>query len=165
MSPFDIVKKIYTLKSFNWVYELNDNEIDVYMIQKTLSMNPQILDAVRGLRKYTKNPDKKQYLALACAVIPKYSKAPYIPYLKAKTVNDDIYKPVLDKIQKILRLTHNDIVDEAKYYIAEIEKDKEHWFRKLGMSKEIWIKHGLDFEEMRGGEQRDIKVGLEMFGL
>lgn len=165
VTPFDIVNKIYTEKTVNWVYDLDESEIDVFMIQRALSMNLKIAGAVGSLAKFTKNPDKKQYVAMAWATIPRVSKAPYLPYVKAKEEVDSIYKPVLDKIQRLLRLTHNDIVDEAKYYIAEIEKDKAGWFRRLGMERAVWRKHDLDFEEMRGGEQREIKSGLEMFGL
>jgi len=165
VTPFDIVAKIYTEKKVNWVYDLDDADIDVFMIQRILSMNITISNKVSFLSKYTRNPDKKQYVAMACVTIPTVAKTPYCPYLKRKTEVNNIYQPVLDKIQRLLGLTHNDIVDEAKYYIAEIEKDKEMWFRKLGMEKSVWRKHGLNFDGMRGGEQRDIKVGLDVFGI
>lgn len=165
MSPFEVMQLLQTRKDIHWIYELEKSEIDVFMLNKYLVSNRRFLGLSQIMQKFEENPDKRQVLALLWSRIPKQDKTPFIPYIKKKDEQDEKYKPLLDKIQKALGISSRDMSFVKEYYIREIEKDKPSWFRKLGMDKDMWKKHGLDFKDATKGGKKEVKMGLGAFGI
>lgn len=164
MNPTKIIDNLYTLPKSNWIKNVDDEDINPVSIQRALGMNSQALPAVVELEKYSIKASKKAYLYLAWALVPKYNKPPFIKYIK-KNETEELYSPILKKIQKILTLSDNDLKHEKRFFIHTLEKDKSLWFKKLGFDKDIWLQHGLSFDDMSSGGKRQGKQGLEMFGL
>lgn len=165
MTPFELMKLLQTRRDIHWIYGLDDSDIDIFMLNKFLVCNKRFLGVSQVLQQFEENPDKRQILAMAWSRIPKQDKNPFIPYIKKKDEKEDKYQPLLDKIRHALGISSRDMDFVKKHYISEIEKDKPAWFRKLGIEKDVWKKHGLDFKDAGKGPQKEVKMGLEAFGL
>jgi len=164
MIIFKILGKLYTSPDVKWIKELDDDDIQPFLIQKWLMMNNNILSIVRWLDKYTFYIPPKMYLALAWSVIPKQSKTPFVKYIKSIDSIDN-YDEVWLKIRKILEMSDNDFKHSKRLLLKEIEMNKIEWFRRLGMDKKVWKKHTLDFDQMKQGGKKIGKSGLELFGM
>ena len=160
---FNVIKNIYTQRNSLWIEQLDVIPSPV-IINKFLSMNDRILNYVKYLNQYTYNLTPKHFLYLAWATIPKYSQAPYCKYIKSNK-EDDLYLPIWKKIRKVLEMSDNDFNFCRPILLKEINSNKKEWFTKLGMNKDFWTKHSVNYEEMKTGEKREGKGGLELFGL
>jgi len=160
MDLFTCLGSIYTSKNSLWINEVEG--ISSVVVHKFIGMNKNMLKYARWLDKYVYNISIKSYLLLAWSIIPKVNKAPFVKYRKAK-VDSEEWEEVFVKVKKFLCLGDNDFECSKKRLLEVFEKDKIGWFKKLGMSKKVWKKHSLDFEEMRVAKQISGPKGLDLF--
>jgi len=161
MDLFKTLNNIYTNPDLSWLNDLEGNESS-FMIQKWLGMNRRIIKYVNFMDKYLYVLTSKQYITMIAILLPKQPRAPFIRYIKNKE-EDDLYIPIWDKIRKVLNMSDNDWKYSKKYIIKDVEENKIEYFKSLGINKKLWKKHDLDFEEMKGGEIRKGKKGLDLF--
>jgi len=153
MNIFKILGNLYTNKESEWILELDDSDIQPYLIQRWLAMNDRIRKYTRWLDKYVFSLSPKQYLSLAWSVIPKQPKAPFIKYIKKIEEKND-YEFITDKIRKHFQMSDNDFRAVKDNLINEIKKDPEPWFAFYGIEKKYWRKFGLNFDNISNyGEQ------------
>lgn len=163
MDLFSLLGKIYTSKTLDWVDEV-DYTNPPFLINRWLAMYAPNKEYVKFLNKYTFILNPKEFAMLAWSVIPKQQRTPFVKYIK-KSTEDDTYKPLFDKIKKVLNLSDNDLNSSRKYFIAVIEKNKEEWFTYFGMDKKFWKQHGLNFNKIKEGGKREGPKGLALFGI
>jgi hypothetical protein len=162
MEIFELMKNIYCNKNYHWINDINEFEISPIIVHKWLSQNPKMLQYIRPIDKYVFHLEPKHYLLLLWALIPKQSSPPFIKFVKKLDGDIDIEELIL-RIRKHLELSDNDFEHSKKYIYEDINKNKIKYFKMFGLDKKSWEKAGLDFKEMKSGETRVGKKGLEMF--
>lgn len=163
MDIFRILNNIYTNKSCSWIAEIEDSDIQPYLIQRWLCMNGEIRSFVRYLNNYTFGLPPKMYLSLAWSIIPKHPKAPFVKYIKAKE-RDEKYDFILKKIRSILNASDNDWRYYEPVYLKEIQKDTLKYFSMLGVEKSKYKEFGVDFNLIRKEpEVKQRQPGLSAF--
>jgi hypothetical protein len=162
LPPFIITNKLYTEKSSAWINELENNEVQPFVINKFLMMNDKVLPEVKYLNQFTFCLEPKQFLHLAWCVLPKYDKAPFCKYIKKQDVLVE-HEEILEKVHTFLEIQGSDCVSDV-YFVKEMSKDWTKWLRLFGMDKKVWKKYGLDYKEMKKGIEREVvkqKKGLD----
>ena len=164
-----IVENLYINKSSKWILELDDSDIQPFVIQNWLIMNDSIRILVRWLDKYVFKLPPKMYLSLAWSIIPKSTKMPFVMFIKKKTEEEE-YDFILTKVRKHLELSDNDFNSCKHRLIKMIKDDMITWFTFYGIGRKYWKQYYLDFEQMkviRGKKEQhnNTPVGLEAWGL
>jgi len=149
MEIFEIVNKLYTTKSLEWIKDLENNEINPLLINRWLSMNTEILPQCKELEKYVFTLSPKHYLQFAWNIVPKYSKAPFRKYIKSVGDKEFEYDYLVVKIRKYLQMSDNDWNATKKYFIKDIEENKIEYFKMFAVDKNTWKKNGIDYELMK----------------
>lgn len=161
-----IINNLYTNKSSKWILDVEDSDIEPFVIQTWLIMNDRIRILVRWLDKYVFKLPPKMYLSLAWSIIPKSTEVPYNVFIKKKTEEEE-FDFILSKVRKHLGLSDNDY-NSCKYrLLSMIKADMIKWFTFYGISKKYWKQYYLDFDQMRNGKQEhEVKSqGLDAWGL
>lgn len=148
MNIFDIIKNLYTNNKLIWLKEVDDSDIQPYVIQRFLVMNDSLRVYTRWLDKYVFTLSPRMYLSLAWSVIPKTNKQPFVKYIKQKD-DDEKYNDLFMKIRKHFEMADNDFNIIKERLIESINKDKVSWFKFYGMEKRFWKDNLVDFEQMR----------------
>ena len=163
---FEILNQLYTNKSATWINELEDNEIEPFVIQKFLSMNDNIRDSVRWLDKYVFPLPPRMWLSLAWSVLPKYPKMPFVRYIK-KVEDEQTYDFILKEVRKQYQLSDNDYKCNKGRILEAIKKDMVSWFTYYGIPKKYWKEKQLDFSLIKLQEKKEVKPikGLGAWGL
>jgi hypothetical protein len=164
MNIFEILNQLYTNKSCQWILELEDNEIEPFVIQKFLSMNDSLRTSVRWLDRYVFTLPSKMWLSLAWSVIPKYSKMPFIRYIK-KVEEEQTYDYILKEVRKQFQLSDNDYKHNKSRILDAIKKDMCSWFKYYGIPKKYWKENLLDFSQMKAEDKKDANKGLGAWGI
>ena len=162
MNIFDILKNLYTNKESKWILEVNDSDVQPYLVQRWLVMNEKIRKYSRWLDKYVFDLTPKQYLSLAWSVIPKETKTPFVKYIK-KQEEDDTFDFITVKIRKHYDMADNDYRVMKERIITDIKKDPEPWFAFYGIEKQYWAKFGLKFENIAKYGAHSIKTQKSLF--
>ncbi len=169
MDIFGILKHLYTNKKLDWIKDINNPDIQPFVIQKWLVMNDKIRVQVRWLDKYVfalqDNP--KMYLTLAWSIIPKEEKTPFCKYIKQEK-DDDAYEFIIKKIRKQYFLSDNDMKYLKDILINCIEEDKMKWFSYYGIERKYWRAHQLNYLKLKelGTKRKDkTQKGLAAWGL
>lgn len=162
-----IMENLFTNKKIDWVMEMEDSDIQPYVIQRWLAMNDSLRVQTRWLDKYVFCLPPKMYLSLAWSVLPKSQKVPFARYIK-KADEEDEWSFILDKIRKEYKLSDNDFNTNRNRLVEQIKKDMIYLFSYYGVEKKYWKKYFLDFRkikefntERKGANQK----GLEAWGL
>ena len=169
MDIFTILKHLYTNKTLDWIDDINDNEIQAFVIQKWLVMNDKIRVQVRWLDKYVfvLQNHPKMYLTLAWTIIPKEEKTPFNKYIKQeKDVNE--FDFIINKIRKQYLLSDNDMFYLKDIIINSIKEDMIMWFSYYGVEKKYWSKYRLNYKKLKeyGAKREDkLQKGLSAWGL
>ena len=158
---FDIIKNIYTRRDSVWINDI-DTTIQPYTINMFLSMFDGVKHLTSFLDKYVYMLDAKHWIALAWSIMPKYQSAPFVPYIKKQELEEE-YGEILKKIKKRLELSENDYDCCKQFFIEEIKKDKNKWFKMLGMNKQDCEKYDVAYGSTE--EKRIGKSGLELWGM
>jgi hypothetical protein len=165
---FSIIDKLYTDRHSAWLETVDEDDIDVGLIltiNRFLVCNDEVRVQARFLDKYTFNIPPKMWLSLAWSILPKFSKAPFIRYIKSIDEEDE-WGFIMNKIRRHLELSDNDYKSVKGYLIDAIKNNKVEWFSAYGIDKPIWKKHGLDFNDMKKYGNRVIaQKGLEAWGM
>lgn len=166
MNIFEVLNNLYVNKSTAWINELEDNEIEPFVIQKFLSMNDSIRTQVRWLDKYVFPLPPRMWLSLAWSVLPKYPKMPFVRYIK-KVEDEQTYDFILKEVRKQYQLSDNDYKHNKGRILEAIKKDMVSWFTYYGIPKKYWKEHQLDFSLIKLHEKKDTKPvkGLEVWGI
>ena len=161
---FKIINNLYTVRNNHWIKNLENKDIQPLIINRFLNMNSKVNMYTSYLDRYTYNLSVKHWLLLAWSIIPKYSKTPFIPYVKKLDLIDD-YDDLWFKIKKYFKAGDNDMIHIKKYLLPLIQSDQDKWFTMFGMNKDFWLKHNVNYDNIRSSGIREGKSGLELFGL
>lgn len=165
MDLFTILNHLYTDKSAKWILEIEENEIQPFVIQKFLSMNDNLRNFSRWLDKYTFTLPPRMWLSLAWSVLPKYPKMPFVRYIK-KVEEEQTYDFILKEVRKQFLLSDNDYKHNKGRILESIKKDMIEWFKYYGVPKKYWKEHQLDWSQMKAEEKRVNNIkGLEAWGI
>lgn len=163
MDIFKILENIYTNSNSCWIEELEDSEIQPFLINNWLSMNNQNINICKYLDKYTFSLPIKKWLHLAWAVVPKRGSAPFVKYIKKKD-EDESYPELMQKVKTFLGILGNDLDEFNKRVRPVVEQDLSKYMRFFGMEKKLWKKYGLDYNDMKVEDiKREIKKGLDLW--
>ena len=161
-----IINSLYTNKNLNWINDINVNEIQPFIIQRVLVMNPYLRENIRWLDKYVFSLQNKpkMYLSLVWSIIPKSQKAPFYRYIGEKKTEEE-FEFLFEKIRKHYNLSDNDFNSNKKRLIVDIKKDMVNWFSFYGVPKKYWKKYYLDFDILKTmGEQKTKSTSLDKWG-
>jgi hypothetical protein len=164
MEIFAILNNLYTNSKSLWIQELEDNEIEPFLINRWLAMNDGLRVQARWLDKYVFSLPNKMWLSLAWSVIPKVSKAPFIKYIK-KIEDDTKWDFILKRVRKHFEMSDNDFRYNKNRIIKAIENDKKNWFSFYGIEKAYWKEHYIDFNYMKTFNIVKKSQGLDKWGL
>jgi len=148
MNIFGILSSIYTKKESDWILDLQDKEIQPYVIQRWLCMNERVKKETRYLDKFVFSLKPKEYLSLAWSVIPKQQKAPFVKYIKKKKETDNL-DFIIPKVKEYFDMADNDWKCNEKRIRDMINKDMASWLRFFGIRKYYWKKFGIDFNKIK----------------
>jgi len=162
---FNIINHLYTNRSGKWIFELNDEDIAPYVIQRWLCMNDRIRTQTRWLDKYVFVLSPKMYLSLAWSVLPKTDKAPFIKYIK-QIQDEEEYDFILSRVRRHFKLSDNDFNSVKQRIISTIKSDMVNWFSFYGIEKKYWKKYMLNFNQIKEyNKKEDPQQGLSAWGL
>ena len=165
MNIFSIVSNLYTNTHCDWISNIEDNEIQPFVIQHFLAMNDAVRVQTRWLDKYVFVLTPKMYLSLAWSILPKTSKAPYVKYIK-KVEEEEEFDFILSRIRRQFKLSDNDYNSVKGRLIDYIKKDMVDWFSYYGIPKRIWKKYYLNFDLIKKYRCEDKKkANLAMWGM
>ena len=145
MNILEITNNLYTNKSSDWIINIEESDIQPYVIQRWLCMNDHLRNHTRILDKYVFSLPPKMYLSLAWSIIPKSNNAPYIKYIKQVDESEDL-QFIFDNIRKQFKLSDNDFNSVKGRLLKHILKNKSVWFKYYGVKKKEWKIHLLDYK-------------------
>ena len=154
MNIFDLLGNLYTNPKASWIKEIEETDIQPYLIQRWLAMNDNLRVQTRWLDKYVFVLSPKMYLSLAWSIIPKVQKAPYVKYIK-KAEEDTEWDFILQRVRKHYKLSDNDFRAVKGRIITAIQKDMVGWFSFYGIQKKYWKKYYLNFNLIKEYGQQD----------
>jgi hypothetical protein len=167
MNLIAVMNNLYTAKDSNWIRQINDTEVEPFVIQRWLVMNDKLRVQTRWLDKYVYSLPTKMFLSLAWSVIPKVERAPFIKYI-SKENKEQEYEFILGMMQKQFALSDNDLNAAKSRIIAAIKLDPTKWFSYYGINKRIWKQYNLNFNLIKTFEvvnKEKKQVGLSAWGL
>ena len=168
----ELIKNLYTNRKSDWIKEIENNEIQPFIIQLWLVGNDHIRTQVRWLDKYVFTLPSKMYLSLAWSVIPKSKVVPYrTDMLTVDETNDpylskeiDKYDFLIERIRKQFKLGDNDYNSLKPRLIPAIEKDLAQWMIYYGAEKKYWKRFNLNFDMMKQKKEQGKTPILSAFG-
>jgi len=166
MNILEIIKNLYTNRKCDWIKNIDESEIQPYVIQRWLAMNDHLRVQVRWLDKYVFNLKPKMYLSLAWSIIPKTSKPPFVKYIKQEDDNEE-FSFILDKIRQHFKLSDNDFLSNKSRLINAIKKDMVNWFCFYGIAKRHWNNYYLNFNQIKeyGEDKKPKTQSLDAWGI
>ena len=166
MNIIDIIKNLYTNKKCDWIVDLEDKDIQPYVIQRWLAMNDYLRVQTRWLDKYVFYLTPKMYLSLAWSIMPKLQKPPFIKYIK-KVQEEEEFDFILSRVRKHFDLSDNDYNSMKSRIIKEIKKDMVNWFSFYGIPKKYWKQYYINFNQIKEFEVKidNSQKGLDAWGL
>ena len=166
MNIIDIVKNLYVNKKCDWIRDVDNKDIQPYVIQRWLAMNDYLRVQTRWLDKYVFVLSPKMYLSLAWSIIPKVQRPPFIKYIK-QLEEEEEFDFILKRIRKHFQLSDNDYIAMKERIIKEIKKDMVSWFSFYGIPKKYWKQYYLNFNQIKQFGDKSVKqqTGLDAWGL
>ena len=149
MIIFDILKHLYTSKTCQWINEVDDVDIQPFLINRWLAMNEAMYKEVRFLDKYVFTLPPKMFLSMAWSVIRKQPRTPYVKYIK-KSEEEEEFDFILKRVRKQFEMSTNDYNAIKDRLIVMIKKDMVLWFKYYGIEKKQWKAYQLDVNMLRG---------------
>lgn len=140
-APFDFLKDLTERKTpWNKLSEMDKKAFSPYLINLFLSMNPDLLEFVNDMQRYTiGRMSPKQVYQLYYDFLPKM-KLPYHKFIKGK--KDDKYNPELVKLFALHFLSSERDAIDCLDMLYHIDK-------KGGNVKEIVSKYGKTEKEIK----------------
>jgi hypothetical protein len=152
MNVIQIVENLYVNKKPDWIEDLEEADIQPYIIQRFLAMNDSIRVQTRWLDKYVYVLTPKMYLSLAWSVIPKFNKQPFVKYIK-QTNEEEELAFILTKIRKQFKLSDNDYKAMKSRIIKAIKSNMPEWFKYYGIDRKYWKQYYLNFDFIKEEEK------------
>ncbi len=161
-----VMKNLFTNKKADCIMEIEENEVQPYIIQRCLAMNDALRVQTRWLDKYTFSLPSRMYLSLAWSVLPKTDKVPYSKYIKQVDETEE-FDFILSRVRKHLQLSDNDYNAVKERLVKSIKDNMAEWFSFYGIPKRYWKQYYLDFRLIKElGTKRIVpQKGLEAWGL
>ena len=161
-----IVGNLYVSKDAKWMLDIDESEIQPFVIQHWLVMNDSIRVQTRWLDKYVFALPPRMWLSLAWSVIPKFNKQPFVKYIKMNDEEEE-FGFILIRIRKHLKLSDNDYNSMKSRLIKSIKANMIDWFTFYGIEKKYWKQYYLDFTLIK--KENEIKkekvAGLNAWGI
>jgi len=149
MIIFDILKQLYTNKTCQWINEVEDSDIQPFLINRWLAMNEVMYKEIRFLDKYVFTLPPKMFLSMAWSVIRKQPRTPYVKYIK-KSEEEEEFGFILKRIRKQFEMSTNDYEANKQRLIEMIKQDMVLWFKYYGTEKKYWKQYQLDINLLKG---------------
>jgi hypothetical protein len=143
----EIINHIYTDESSQWIVDIDESDIQPFVIQKWLVMNDNLRNQVRLLDKYVFTLPPKMYLSLVWSVMPKVKTLPYIPYIKQVDEGEELGF-LLDMVKKEFKMSDSDFKSVRSRLIKSIKSDMQSWFMYYGIEKSLWKKFMVSYSVM-----------------
>ena len=161
-----ILGNLYTNKSCKWIIDMEENEIQPFVIQKALCMNDRLRVQVRWMDKYVFSLSPKMYLSLVWSIIPKVDKEPFVKYIKKEKEVEE-FKFIIKRIRKHMNLSDNDWEANKTRIMKDLKNDMVNWFCYYGIEKKHWKKYNLPFEKIKtfGVKAKAPPKGLSAWGI
>jgi hypothetical protein len=158
-----IINQLYINKRADWILDLDDNEIEPYLIQRTLMKNDALRVQVRWLDKYVFVLPPKMFLSLAWSVIPKVDRAPFIENIK-KQESIEKFDFIFSKVRKHFKLSDNDFNAIKERLRESIKNDLANWFSYYGVEKVYWKEYSINFNLIKdfGRESKQTSPGYDL---
>lgn len=156
MELFELLEKLYTKTNPKWINEV-DNSIPPIIINKWLAMNKKNYEIVKELDKYTFILQPKQFVLLAWSMIPKEDKMPFVRYYK-EVKEEDEFDFIWSEFRKKFEISNNDFEAAKKLYKYHFKNNMIEYFKLFGVSKKLWKKYDLDFNEMKAPEEKMLNI-------
>jgi len=166
-SKNSILNNLYTNKTATWIDELEETDIQPFVIQKALCMNDRLRVQVRWLDKYVFVLKPKQYLSLAWSILPKTDTEPFVRYIK-QVKEEEEFDFLIQRIRKHMNLSDNDWAANKERLLSAIKEDLVPWFCYYGIEKKYWKKYDLPFSKLSEFgvvEKASPQKGLSAWGL
>ena len=157
MNIFEILNKLYTSKTCVWIKDIEDKNIQPFLINRWLSMNRELSSYCKVLDGYIFYLSPKHWLQLTWNVIPKREKMPFVKYIKSEKEKEEEYNFLIKKIRKYLQIADNDWEYIKGYFIKDIENNTIQYFKMFGIEKKLWKKYNIDFNEMKNKKKEEKK--------
>jgi len=148
MNIFEIIGNLYTAKNCSWMAELEDNEIQPFLLNRWIAMNDNMRVQARWLTNFTFELPPKMWLSLAWSILPKFEKAPYVKYIKAVDATEE-FNFILIKIRKQFEMSDNDYNNIKFMLLAAIKRDMKSWFAYYGVEKKYWKQYMISFDYIK----------------
>lgn len=166
MNLFKILNKLFTSENCKWVLELDESDINPFMIQRFLSLHKKSRKKARVLNKFCYTLPPKMYLTSAWSLLffngEKLNKSPYIKYPKKNKENNEKYDFIYKKVQEQYNLSDKDLNVMKPFIKNEVEKNKVEWFSYYGVEKRHWVENGIDFELIKKYKNEDYKINKKV---
>jgi hypothetical protein len=165
MNIIQIVENLYVNKDSKWIMELDEADIQPFVIQHWLVMNDSIRVQTRWLDKYVFTIPSRMWLSLAWSVIPKFNKQPFVKYIK---MNDEVeeFDFILSRIRKQYKLSDNDYNSIKSRLVKTIKSNMVEWFKYYAIEKKYWKAYYIDFNLIKDEKKPEkVYLGLNQWGL
>lgn len=152
MNMFDILKQLFTNPKVDWIYEVDETQIQPIVIQRFLALYPKTMKKARILNKFVFTLPRRMYLSAAWTLLffdgKKMNKAPFIQY-PSKKKEQDKYWFVHEKVMQQFKMSQRDFDSVKKYVDMAIESDKINWFSYYGIKNKHWHENNLNINAMK----------------
>jgi hypothetical protein len=92
MNIFKILSKLYTSRTCGWIKDIENKDIQPFLINRWLSMNRELSACCKVLDSYIFYLTPKHWLQLTWNVIPKREKMPFVRYIKSSKEKEEEVK-------------------------------------------------------------------------
>jgi hypothetical protein len=166
MNIIEMVGNLYVRKDAKWIMEIDEAEIQPFVIQHWLVMNDTIRVQTRWLDKYVFALPPRMWLSLAWSVIPKFNKQPFVKYIKMNDEEEE-FAFILTKVRRHMKLSDNDYNAMKSRLIKSIKDNMGEWFKFYGVEKKYFKQYYISFDVMKVEDKpRKEKVsGLNAWGI
>ena len=144
MEIMQVIENLYVNKDSRWIMELEESDIQPFVIQHWLVMNDAIRVQTRWLDKYVFTLPPRMWLSLAWSVMPKFNKQPFIKYIKVNNQEEEL-EFILSKVRKNFKLSDNDYNSIKSRLVKSIRENMVEWFKYYAIEKKYWKQYYLDF--------------------
>jgi len=122
-----------------------------YILNRLLSMNPELSELCSDLDKYSFNINAKIWYACALVNIQKVNAVPFFEYIKKQEEQEDEFKFLLDKVQKYYQIGSREMkmmlhILLKKWSDPDVLRE---YFEFFGVEKKYYKKYGLKFKSKK----------------
>lgn len=143
---FEMLSRIYTRKEIS----LSDIEGGApFVLNRMLSMNPNIIDKVEEVNRFTFRCRPEIVKALMWAVVPKHAKMPFYKYMKKIDEKASEWSFLLDRIVNYYNWSEKDLKINIPILLKFFENKDilRNYFRFFGIDKKYYKKYDIPLKK------------------